>query len=131
MPSKLSPEAETKRLELYRQGLSDAKIAEALHTGIKAIYFWRKDRHLPNLCYKVVPKSAKQPPGLARLGVIRDSLADVVKPGRVVQIIEGEQARQARVTRLHESGFAVRYKHYGWFVGWKDILIEAVKVKAA
>jgi hypothetical protein len=130
MPSKLSPEAESKRLELYRQGLSDAKIAEALGSTIKAIYFWRKDRHLPNLCYKVVPKSAR-PPGQARLGVIRDNLADVVKPGCVVQIIEGEQARRARVMRLHASGFAVRYRHYGWFVGWKDILIEAVKVKAA
>jgi DNA-binding XRE family transcriptional regulator len=130
MPAKLAPEIETKRMELYRQGLSDTAIAQKLGCSMKAIYFWRKDRRLPNLCYKVVPKSAT-PPGQARLGVIRDSLADVVKPGRVVQIIEGEQARQARVTRLHESGFAVRYKHYGGYVEWKDILIEAVKVKAA
>jgi hypothetical protein len=130
MPSKLSPEIESKRLELYRQGLSDAKIAEALGSTIKAIYFWRKDRHLPNLCYKVVPKSAT-PPGQARLGVIRDSLADVVKPGRVVQIIEGEQARTARVMRLHKSGFAVRYRHYGGFVEWVDVMINTVEVKAA
>lgn len=44
----LAPEEEDRRMVLYRQGLSDAKIAKALNLKHQAVAAWRYRRHLPS-----------------------------------------------------------------------------------
>lgn len=60
MPKKLTAEQDKKRLELYKQGLTDKKIGEALGllSGY-AIFDWRTKRRLPANSMQGRKKSAK------------------------------------------------------------------------
>lgn len=107
----LTPLEEETRRTLYRQGLSDRRIAEQVHVTPEAITAWRRTRGLPahTLHRKITPDMEAEMLRMHRSGMSDGQIAEAVNLSKATIL---SWRRRRGLAANFKQGERVKHEHW-------------------